>query len=506
MDTVDVVVVGAGPAGCMIAGELASFGKSVVVLEKHEAMSPLSRAFGVHARTLEVLDTRGLAQDLLKTGARVDALKLWDDTYLDMSVLPSPFPFLLSTPQTNVDSLLETHATYVGADVRRGVTVTAIEQDESFVTVTAVECDGTPVSWRASYVVGADGVRSIVREKTGQQFHGRALLRSIMLADVKLTDPPVGLVNVDAGKDCFAFVAPFGGDWYRVVAWDRNDESEDEDPIDEEVLRSVLVRAMGTDYGWQEVRWTSRFRCEERQVNQYRTGRVFLVGDAAHVHSPAGGQGMNTGIQDSLNLGWKLAAVIDGADDTVLDTYHVERYPVGKRVIRMSGGTMRMLLVQSSIAKRMRNTVVDTVLRRPRLASKIAVMFSGVGIAYGHRRGEHRLVGTRAPDVPTATGRLFEDLRRPGFVLVLEKDSGAAGFAGHVTYRRDDGPAMLVRPDGYVAWAGASASGDWQSVLARWTGQSSSSASSGASSRVAMPPSLPSSVGPGRPPFGSSSE
>ncbi|RRQ28968.1 FAD-dependent oxidoreductase [Rhodococcus sp. Eu-32] len=505
MDTVDVVVVGAGPAGCTMAGELASAGKSVVVLEKHDAMSPLSRAFGVHARTLEMLDTRGLAGELLATGARVSALRMWADTYLDMSGLPSPYPFLLSTPQTTVDSLLERHARDAGARIVRGVTVTGIEQDGLGVTVTA-RTNGRTATWRAAYVVGADGVRSIVRESIGQQFRGRALLRSIMLADVALTDPPQGVVEVDAGKDCFAFVAPFGDGWYRVVAWDRGDRSEDDDPIDDDVLRNVLVRAMGTDYGWGEVRWTSRFRCDERQVDRYRTGRVFLVGDAAHVHSPAGGQGMNTGIQDSLNLGWKLAAVLGGAEDKILDTYQDERYPVGKRVIRVSGRTMRMLLLRSRVAKALRNVVVRGALRIPFVTSTAAATFSGIGIDYGRRAGDHRLVGTRASDIPTTNGRLFEELRNVGFVLVLESDAPAVEFAGHVARRRDGGPAMLVRPDGYVAWAGDSASGDWQPVLTRWTGQSSfSSAISGASSRVAMPPSLPSSVGPGRPPLGSSS-
>ncbi len=505
MDTVDVVVVGAGPAGCTIAGELARAGRSVVVLEKHDAMSPLSRAFGVHARTLEILDSRGLVDELLATGAVVSGLKLWDDTKLDMSVLPSPYPFLLSTPQTDVDTLLERYARDAGARILRGTTVTAVEQDDDGVRVHAAAPDGTATTWAASYAVGADGVHSVVRDAIGQKFHGRDLLRSIMLADVTLDDPPAGLINVDAGKDCFAFVAPFGDGWYRVVAWDRNDRSVDADPIDVAALRQVVVRAMGTDYGWRDVRWTSRFRCDERQVEKYRTGRVFLVGDAAHVHSPAGGQGMNTGIQDSMNLGWKLAAVLGGADDAVLDTYQAERHPVGKLVLRTSGGTIRMLLVQSWSAKKIRNIVVGAALRIPPVAARIAAMFSGIGIAYGHRRGENSLVGTRAPDLPLTTGRLLEALRDGGFLLVLEKNSPAVEFVGSVSRRVDDGPAMLVRPDGYVAWAGDSAAGEWAAVRTRWLGDPQSfSAMSGASSRVAMPPSLPSSVGPGRPPFGSS--
>lgn len=485
MDTFDVIVVGAGPAGCMLAGEVAAGGRSVLVLEKHGSVSPLSRAFGVHARTLEVLDSRGLAEELIGTGERVGGLKLWDDTRLDLSGLPSRYPFLLSTPQVNVDELLEKRARSAGAGVLRGVTVTGLEQDGDGVRVFGTHADGTAAVWKASYVVGADGVRSVVREAIGEQFHGRALLRSIMLADVTLTDPPVGGINVDAGRDCFAFVAPFGDGWYRVIAWDRNDRSNDEDPIDEAFLRDVVVRSMGTDHGWGDVRWTSRFRCDERQVAHYRSGRVFLVGDAAHVHSPAGGQGMNTGIQDSMNLGWKLAAVL-GADgdaafdgDAVLNSYESERHPVGKMVLKTSGATIRMLLVRSWFGKKLRNAVVGRVLGTPRIASKIAGMFSGIGISYGHAPGEHSSVGTRAPDLEVDTGTLHRALRAGSFVLALESDSNAEGIENVpenvpavVVRRTDDGPSLLVRPDGYVAWAGSSASGGWRRTLEKWVGQS----------------------------------
>ncbi|QII04486.1 NAD-binding protein [Rhodococcoides fascians A25f] len=484
MNHSDVIVVGAGPAGCMLAGELARAGRSVTVLEKHDAPSPLSRAFGVHARTLEVLDSRGLAEDLLTTGAHASGLKLWNGLSLDLGVLPSQFPYLLVTPQTNVDSRLEEYARASGARILRGVTVTGLEQDADGVVVRGRAADGSAQEWTASYAAGTDGVHSIVRTSIGLDFPGKELLRSIMLADVRLTDPPNGLINIGAGKDCFAFVAPFGDGWFRVIACDRTDTADVAASVDETRLRDVVRRAIGTDYGWTDVRWSSRFSCDERQVRRYRVGRVFLAGDAAHVHSPAGGQGMNTGIQDAMNLGWKLAAVLGGADQKILDTYHDERHPVGKLVLRSSGATIRMLLLRSVVAQKLRNIVSARVLRRQRAVGKIAGMFSGVGISYARTRGDHALVGTRAVRIPLNQGTVTDRLRAHDFLLIGESDCSTAGIAR----RTDGGPAVLVRPDGYIAWAGRSESEEWQQVLERWTGQPCSNVNECSRIRIDGPP------------------
>ncbi|MBY4010634.1 FAD-dependent monooxygenase [Rhodococcus fascians] len=484
MNQSDVLVVGAGPAGCMLAGELARSGRSVTVLEKHAALSPLSRAFGVHARTLEILDSRGLADAVLTTGIRASGLKLWNGLELDLGVLPSSFPFLLVTPQSNVDGVLESHARDHGARILRGVTVSGLVQGSNGVTVHGQDADGREQQWTARYVVAADGVHSTVRTAIGMDFPGRKLLRSIMLADVRLTDPPNGLINVDAGRDCFAFVAPFGDGWFRVIAWDRTDDAAEGDPVDESRLRGVLHRAFGTDYGWSEIRWSSRFSCDERQVSRYREGRVFLVGDAAHVHSPAGGQGMNTGIQDAMNLGWKLAAVLNGADESLLDTYHDERHPVGRMVVRSSGATIRMLLLRSAIARSVRNTISARVLRRPRAVGKIAGMFSGIGISYGHRRGEHPLVGTRAVQIPLTEGTVISALREASFLIIGENDCKRTG----IVRRTDSGPAVLVRPDGYIAWAGRSESEEWLQILEQWTDQPCSNVNECSRIRMDGPP------------------
>jgi pentachlorophenol monooxygenase len=352
--------------------------------------------------------------------------------------------------------------------VVRGATVTKLWQHDDGVVVRAATADGDR-EWKAAYVVGADGARSTVRDLVGLPFPGEVLLKSIVLADAHLAAPPESVVTVDAAEDCFAFLAPFGDGWFRVIVWDRRHEDDDTFQPSADVVRDVLRRTMGTDHGLGEIRWLTRFQSDERQVESYRAGRVFLAGDAAHVHSPAGGQGMNTGIQDAVNLGWKLAAVLGGANPAVLDTYHEERHPVGRLVLRSSGATIRLMTVRSRAARFLRRRVLPFLLGRENVARKASGMFSGIGIRYGRRRGDHKLVGTRAPDVPLRGGRLFEALRCGGFVLVLEADAAAVDSPARVERRTDAGPGLLVRPDGYVAWAGSTAIGGWRAALDRWT-------------------------------------
>jgi 2-polyprenyl-6-methoxyphenol hydroxylase-like FAD-dependent oxidoreductase len=487
---VDVLVVGAGPAGLTAAGDLARCGRSVAVLERWPAVNPSSRAFATMARTLEVLDARGLADDLLALGPHAPEVSLFAGARLDLTRLRSRYGFVLVTPQTNVDQALGRYAAAQGAQVHRGVEVVGLAQDAAGVTVTARPQDdddpGRRSTWRASYVIGADGAHSTVRDLLGLGFPGRSVLSSVVLADVRLAAGPFGVGPTGGGltlgstPDVFGFLVPYGrggsgGAWYRSMTWDRAHQVADHEPVGEQEVIDVLNRAMGRDVGVTAISWRSRFHCEERQVDRYRTGRVFLAGDAAHVHSPMGGQGMNTGIQDAVNLAWKLDAVLGGAPDRVLDTYQSERHPIGRRVLLQSGLMMRAVTLHPRPARGLRNLLAPRLLALPPVRDAVAGSFAGTELRYRPGRGQHRLVGTRATEVPLAQGRLTLLQRQAGWVLIhargeTVRQPGTTRIT--VARRTDEGPALLVRPDGYIAWAGPAAADNpaWHAALTTWTG------------------------------------
>ncbi|MEW2131044.1 FAD-dependent oxidoreductase [Streptomyces sp. NPDC005435] len=478
-----VVVAGAGPTGLLLAGDLAAAGVEVVVLEKRpEGISNLTRAFGVHARTLELLDARALADELVTTGQVIRELRLFGAIPFDIGALPSRFPFLLVTPQYEVERLLLRRALENGAVVRYGTEVLGLAQDDDGVTV-SVRGTGGDTTLRARYLVGADGTRSVVREALGLPFPGKVVIRSVALADVRFTEQPSLVVQVHGTGDAFGFIAPFGDGYWRVGGWDRAHRGEpDDSPVEFEELRSLVERAFGSDFGMHDPRWISRFHSDERQVPRYRVGRVLLAGDSAHQHSPAGGQGMNTGLQDAVNLGWKLAAVLDGrASDALLDTYHSERHPIGRAVLRSSGLNLRLAMAHNPLEIALR-TVRKLAVTHVRPVTRRAVgEITGIGYSYPAPRGSHPLVGRRAPDLELERGRLYEVLREGRFVLVLpsggEYGAVTAGRRGRlVVVRRADGggtaarEAVLVRPDGYYAWAGAADGPAVEAGIGPWVG------------------------------------
>ncbi len=467
-----VAVVGAGPTGLLLAGDLAAAGVPVTVLEKREeGVSNLSRAFGVHARTLELLDARGLAGELVATGQVIGELRLFGSIPFDITRLPSRFPFLLVTPQYEVEKLLLKRARDLGVEFRYGTEVTGLRQDDDGVTVATGSGE-----FEASYLVGADGVRSAVRDAVGLPFPGHVLIRSVILADVRLVEEPSLTVRVHGGKDAFGFIAPFGDGYWRIGGWDRrNRDLPDDTPVEFEELRSITERAFGTDYGMHSPRWLGRFHSDERQVPRYRAGRVLLAGDAAHQHSPAGGQGMNTGLQDAANLSWKLVAAVGGwGPAALLDSYHDERHPVGRAVLRSSGLNLRLAMARNPAEVALRFVRTQVVKRVPAVSRAAIGEITGVGYSYPAPRGAHRLIGRRTPDHALASGRLYEALRAGKFVLVLPQGIEADGVPGQVVTahwpdaRRD---ALLVRPDGYTAWAADSPDvSEIESAALDWTG------------------------------------
>ncbi|WP_329350860.1 FAD-dependent monooxygenase [Streptomyces sp. NBC_01261] len=455
-----VIVVGSGPTGLLLAGDLAAAGVPVTLLEKRpRKISNLSRAFVLHARALEQLDARALADELETVGQPLDRLRLFGRLTVDLTTLPSRFNHLLVLPQYEVEKALLRRATEAGVDFRHETEMTGLAQDAAGVTVEVRGPGGVAGSLRAAYVVGADGMRSAVRDAVGLPFPGHSVIRSVVLADVLLDEKPETLLTVATVGDAFAFIAPFGDGYYRVIGWNRAHDVADDEPLDLDEVREITRLALGRDFGMRDARWMSRFHSDERQAPAYRVGRVFLAGDAAHVHTPAGGQGMNTGLQDAANLGWKLAAVIDGhAAPGLLDTYQTERHPVGRSVLRSSGGIVRLAMAKRPWTLALR-AVLTTVLDHVAPARRKALgQLTGIGYSYPAPRGAHRLVGTRVPDVTLADGgRLYEALRGGRFVLITPEpyeDQGTRKDRLAVErWASDRRTALLVRPDGYVAWA-----------------------------------------------------
>jgi 2-polyprenyl-6-methoxyphenol hydroxylase-like FAD-dependent oxidoreductase len=461
MNDIDVAIVGAGPTGLALAGELALAGVSCAVFERRAEEPNLTRAFAVHARTLELLDARGLADRLLPRGVRVPGVSPAPGAGLDLGILPGRYPTLLIVPQSGTEQLLEERARELGVSVRRGYELVDLAQHEDAVALSLRGPDG-PETVTASYVVGTDGAHSAVRRLVGIDFVGTQYATHIMLADVRLARPPGETLFGATTTEGLVLFVPFGDGWFRAIAWDRSREDVPlAEPVTLDELRSAFRRIAGDDYGMGEPRWSTRFLSERRQARRYRDGRVFLAGDAAHVHSPVGGQGMNTGIGDAMNLGWKLAATVRGwGRDGLLDTYEQERHPVGEMVLKMTDGAYKLVMARTRVGLALRQQAIRLMLRVPPARRRIAGLLSGIDIRYARPTGAHPWVGRRMPDVTGLDGeRLYEALRAGRFVLVSPADRAAvAGWSDRVVALacapQDKMPgAVLVRPDGYVDWA-----------------------------------------------------
>jgi 2-polyprenyl-6-methoxyphenol hydroxylase-like FAD-dependent oxidoreductase len=479
MDHIDVAVVGAGPTGLALAAELRLAGASCRVLERRTEEPNLTRAFAVHARTLELLDGRGLADALIPRGIRVTSVTPVPGASLDLSSLDTPYQMILIVPQSGTERLLEQRARELGAEISRGAEVVGLTQDADGVTLELA--GAAPV--RARYVVGTDGAHSAVRRLIGVDFAGAQYSTHIMLADVRLGRPPAETLFGATTVDGLTLFVPFGDGWFRAIVWDR---TRDRVPLDEPItldeLRDAFRRIAGDDFDMGEPRWRTRFLSERRQARHYRVGRVFLAGDAAHVHSPLGGQGMNTGIQDALNLGWKLGAAVAGrASDGLLDSYEAERHPVGAAVLALTDSFNKLVMSGSQAGLALRRTLIRTALRLPPARRALAARVSGIGLRYPRPSGAHPRTGRRMPH-SGEDGRAVYDALRAGRFVLVDRVGGtavdrAADWSDRVTPVRLPARAgapdvTLVRPDGYVAWAGraAAVATDLVPALKDWCG------------------------------------
>ncbi|WP_369831786.1 FAD-dependent monooxygenase [Mycobacterium sp. E796] len=479
-----VAVVGGGPTGLMLAGELALAGVDVAIVERRASQELIgARAGGLHSRTIEVLDQRGIADRFLSEG-QVAQVAGFSQIRLDISDFPTRHPYGLALWQIHIERILAGWVDELNVPTYRGREVTRVAQDDTGVDIELTDGD----SLRAEYVVGCDGGRSSVRKSAGIDFPGWDPTMSYLLAEVdmafKASETPEWGIRHDAlGVHSLSMMEDGGP--VRVMVTERQVKPGGKPTLRD--LSEALIAVYGTDYGIHSPAWISRFTDAARQAATYRDGRILLAGDAAHVHHPIGGQGLNTGMQDAVNLGWKLAQVVKGtAPGSLLDTYHTERHPVAARVLRNAMAQMALLRPDDR-TKALREVTSDLLsMAEPR--QRFAAMMSGLDIHYDLGEG-HPLLGRRMPDLDLVTAdgtvRIFALLHNARPVLLNLGEPGAVNIAGWgdrvtlvdakyvgVWELPDLGAvtaldAVLIRPDGYVAWVGERPLAD---ALTTWFG------------------------------------
>jgi 2-polyprenyl-6-methoxyphenol hydroxylase-like FAD-dependent oxidoreductase len=494
-DVFDVIISGGGPTGTMLAAELRLHGVDVVVVERDAEPTRLVRSLGLHQRSIEILDQRGLLERFLANetqypgGGRFAGIASPQPVALDTT-----HDYILGMPQPVTDRLLEEHAAELGAQLRRGTELIGFEQDDEGVTVELA--DGSRL--RSRWLVGCDGGRSLVRRLLGIGFPGEAATNEWILGEGEVTAAAdeVAAVSEEVRTTHRGFgIGPSGEGLYRAVvpAASVSEDRSTRPTLDE--FRTQLRAYAGTDFGIHSLRSLSRFTDATRLAERYRDGRVLLAGDAAHTHPPLGGQGLNLGIQDAFNLGWKLAAAVRGcAPDGLLDSYFVERHPVADEVLTLTRA--QSVLISAEPGAQAVRRLLTELMGFADVGRYLAERVAGIGIRYDFGEGPE-LLGRRLRDVRLSRGRLYE-LTRDGRGLVVDRTGGlsVAGWADRVDYvsergdepgddvsdRSDelsdlpklsaevDAPAVLLRPDGHVAWIGEEQQG-LERELRRWFGE-----------------------------------
>jgi 3-(3-hydroxy-phenyl)propionate hydroxylase len=488
-----VVIAGAGPTGLMLAGELALAGVDVAIVERRPDQDlPGSRAGGLQARTIEILDQRGIADRFLSEG-QVAQVAGFAMIRLDISDFPTRHPYGLGLWQKHIEHILAGWVAELRVPILYGTELTGFAQDDAGVDVELSDDQRV----RAQYLVGCDGGRSLVRKEAGIEFPGWDPTTSALLAEVEMTEEPeLGVRRTPSGthalgkvkyevKDGAVVYKP--GGTVGVMLTEAQVGTSEPTLAD---LREGLVAVYGTDFGIHGPTWITRFTDVTRQAAAYRQGRILLAGDAAHVHSPVGGQGLNIGVQDAVNLGWKLAQVVNGiSPESLLDTYHGERHPVGARVLRTTMAQVALTRVDDR-TEALRDSVTELLgMEEPR--RRFGAMMSGLDVHYDLGEG-HPLLGRRMPDLDLVTAggplRVFTllhgarpvllDLGQPGGLDITPwADRVQLVAAGY------DGPwelpalgpvaapsALLIRPDGYVAWVGDQTKLGLADALTTWFG------------------------------------
>jgi 3-(3-hydroxy-phenyl)propionate hydroxylase len=479
-----VVVAGSGPVGMMLAGELALAGVDVMVVERRPDQGLAgSRAGGFQSRTVEVFDQRGIADRFL-AGAQLHRSVMFGGSVLDASDLPTRHPYMVAIWQNRIERILADWLADLGLHIRYACEVSGFEQHERSVDVRVA--DGK--SLRAQYLVGCDGGRSLIRREAGIAFPGWDATRSSLIAEAGMsTGPDEDVLRHDAAG-VHAVHRMEDGKTFRVVVTEREIGSSSHATLSE--LSAALTAVFGTDYGIHTPTWISRFTDMTRQAAAYRHRRVLLAGDAAHIHYPAGGQGLSLGVQDAVNLGWKLAQVVKGiSPDSLLDTYHAERHPVGARILKHT-------VAQAALQRRDDRTqaLVDFISELTRMNEPrrhIAALMTGLDIHYELGEG-HPLLGRRMPDLDLTTTEgavrvyeLLHDARPLLLNLGPPRSVEVAGWADRVrlTEASHEGKwelpvigvvsaptAVLVRPDGYVGWVGNGTQDGLAEALTAWFG------------------------------------